>query len=280
MKKSKKNILQFNRPLSCDFFTFIFLVAAANAAILLFSSGKAFAQSGVSVALSDNLIVLDKRSRSGSVELVNLASDPTEFTMSVLSVKDSKLNGESLLRWAPRRTVAPANRTVPFRVSARVPKDLAPGEYLIRVGVTAKVQSPPPIPQEYENEDGEIEMGLAAVVPIVPTLPITVYYRHNIEEPTITLSPLVLTPNSSDSVGYFPVVKNQPEYSFVGSVRIIEKNSKKVINQGRLHLGQGISKSNVYMPRGDELTSASNSYCLQLWNVWPAEGAPIQQVCN
>jgi len=34
---------------------------------------------GVSVALSDNLVVLDSRHRSSAIELVNLSADPTEY---------------------------------------------------------------------------------------------------------------------------------------------------------------------------------------------------------
>jgi hypothetical protein len=259
-------------------FRYLFMPAALGLCLL---SGPALGQSGgVSVALSDNLIVLDSRSRSGAIELVNLASDPTEFTLSVLSVKDTQLDGESLIRWAPRRTLAPANRTAPFRVSARPPGDLPPGEYLIRVGVTARVQSPPPVPQEFENAEGEMEMGLSAVVPIVPTLPVTVYYRHGIETPTINAGSLVLTPDNITTMGYFPVTKPEPKYSFVGAVQVIEQNSGTIINQGRLHLAQGVSASNVNMPRGERAMLANGVYCLRIWHNWPAEGAPNQEVCS
>jgi len=259
-------------------FRYLFMPTALGLCLL---SGPALGQSGgVSVALSDNLIVLDSRSRSGSIELVNLASDPTEFTLSVLSVKDTQLDGESLIRWAPRRALAPANRTAPFRVSARPPGDLPPGEYLIRVGATARVQSPPPVPQEFENAEGEMEMGLSAVVPIVPTLPITVYYRHGIETPTINAGSLVLTPDSITTMGYFPVTKPEPKFSFVGAVQVIEQNSGTIINQGRLHLAQGVSASNVNMPRGERAMLANGVYCLRIWHNWPAEGEPNQEVCS
>lgn len=261
-------------------YLFPFSLIKASLGLLLFSGYAAAQSGGVSVALSDNLIVLDSRARSGAVELVNLASDPTEFTMSVLSVKDTELDGESLIRWAPRRTLAPANRTVPFRVSARPPGDLPAGEYLIRVGVTARVQTPPPVLREFKNEKGEIEMGLSAVVPIVPTLPVTVYYRHKIETPTIEAGTLVLTPDNPNSIGYFPVTKPQPKYSFVGAVQIIERSSRTIINQGRLHLSQELAASNVYMPRGEQPVIASNVYCLRIWNFWPAEGEPDQEACN
>lgn len=236
-------------------------------------------QSGVSVALSDNLIVLEQRSRSGTIELVNLASDPTEFRVSILGVSDSEVDGSALIRWAPQRALAPANRTAPFRVSARPPGDLPPGEYLIRVGVTAAVQAPPPLPRE-TNENEEPEQGIAVVVPIVPTLPVTVYYRHGIETPMVDAQPLVETPDDENFIGYFPVVKQQPEYSFVGTVQVVEKTTKTLINRGRLHLRQSTERSNVRMPRGEQTMIENGVYCLQIWDHWPGQGTPTTEVCS
>ena len=251
------------------------------AAVLVSVSTPALSQqSGVSVALSDNLIVLEGRSRSGTIELVNLAADPTEFTLSILGVRDSEVDGTTLIRWSPQRAVAPANRTLPFRVSARVPRDLEPGEYLIRVGVTSRVQSPPPVPQEFINEEGEPEQGIAVVVPIVPTLPVTVYYRHEIATPRVDAQPLVETPDDVNFLGYFPVVKRQPQYSFVGTVQVVERTTNTVINRGRLHLAQGTERSNVRMPRGEQAMLMDGVYCLQIWDHWPAEGQATAEVCN
>lgn len=236
-------------------------------------------QSGVSVALSDNLIVLEQRSRSGSIELVNLASDPTEFQISILGVSDTEVDGADLIRWAPQRALAPANRTAPFRVSARTPDGLPPGEYLIRVGVTAAVQAPPPIPRD-NAENEEPEQGIAVVVPIVPTLPVTVYYRHNIETPMVDAQPLVETPEDLNFIGYFPVVKQQPQYSFVGTVQVIEKTTNTLINRGRLHLRQSTERSNVRMPRGEQTMIENGIYCLQIWDHWPGQGVPTTEVCS
>ncbi|WP_404400535.1 hypothetical protein LG288_11095 [Idiomarina seosinensis] len=236
-------------------------------------------QSGVSVALSDNLIVLEQRSRSGTIELVNLASDPTEFRISILGVTDSEVDGSDLIRWAPQRALAPANRTLPFRVSARPPGDLPAGEYLIRVGVTAEVQAPPPIPRD-DDDTEEPEAAIAVVVPIVPTLPVTVYYRHGIETPMVDAKPLVETPDDEKFIGYFPVVKQQPNYSFVGTVQVIEKTTGTLINRGRLHLRQSTEQSNVRMPRGEQNMIENGVYCLQIWDHWPGEGAPTKEVCS
>lgn len=256
----------------CTYVIVLFVVFALE-------SGMAQA-AGVSVALSDNLIVVDNRHRSGAIELVNLAADPTEFTVKIQQVSDSEVNGEKLIRWAPQRAVAPPNRTLPFRVSSRAQSDLPPGEYLIRVGVSARALSPPPAVIERKNEDGEIEQGIAAVVPIVPVLPVTVYYRHNIDTPMIDAQPLVATPGDEKYLGYFPVVKRAPQYSFVGTVQVVEKATGAIINQGRLHLRQGTRESKVQMPHGKQTLKAGAVYCLNVWDRFPAEGAPGQQVCS
>lgn len=267
--------MKYNQLLFCS----ASIVIASALLILPFTAQSQ--QSGVSVALSDNLIVLEQRSRSGAIELVNLASDPTEFRLSILEVTNSEVDGSKLIRWAPQRALAPANRTAPFRVSARPPGDLPPGEYLIRVGVTAAVQAPPPLPRETnENENEEPEPGIAVVVPIVPTLPVTVYYRHGIETPMVDAKPLVATPDDEKFIGYFPVVKQQPGYSFVGTVQVIEKTTGTLINRGRLHLSQSTEKSNVRMPRGVQNMIENGIYCLQIWNHWPGQGTPTAEVCS
>jgi len=235
---------------------------------------------GVSVALSDNLVVLDSRHRSGAIELVNLSADPTEFKVKIQTVKDSEVDGESLIRWAPQRTLAPPHRTVPFRVASRPQSDLPSGEYLIRVGVSARAITPPLPIIERENEDGEIEQAIAAVVPIVPVLPVTIYYRHKMETPMIDAQPLVATPEDEKYLGYFPVVKRLPQYSFVGTVQVVEQATGEVINQGRLHLRQGTKESKVRMPHGKSLLKPGVGYCLRIWDHFPAKGNPDQQVCS
>lgn len=234
---------------------------------------------GVSVALSDNLLVLDQRQRSGTIELINLGADPTEFSLSVIGGEDSELDGAKLIRWSPQRALAPAHRTIPFRVAARPPSDLPVGEYLIRVGVRAERQAPPSLDNDIP-ESNEPEPGIAVMVPIVPVLPVTVYYRHGIEAPMLDVEPLVETPDDERFIGYFPVRKLQPQYSFVGTVQVIEKNTKTVINRGRLHLRQGAVGSEVKMPRGEQVMLDGGVYCIQIWDHFPGEGQPNAEVCS
>jgi len=74
----------------------------------------------ISVAISDNLIVIDESTRSGQIDLVNGGDDPMEFT--VFPLEDAEgivASAEPILRWAPEKAVAPAHRSLPFRVLAR-----------------------------------------------------------------------------------------------------------------------------------------------------------------
>lgn len=233
---------------------------------------------GVSVALSDNLAVLDERNRSTAIELVNLGADPTEFRLTVdPDIAGTDIDGRSVIRWSPSRALAAPHTTVPVRIAVRPPADLPPGEYMLRAGVTAEVQRPPPIDTGLDDAPPD---GIAVTIPVVPTLPIMVYFRHRISPPMIDSEPLVLTPDDADSMGYFPVVKRHPEYSFVGQVQVVDADSRQVINGGRLHLKPGSASSQVRMPRPAEAIEQSGRYCLLIWDHWPAQGPAQQEVCG
>lgn len=255
-----------------------YLLSITTIILLLISLNTDAQSKGVSVAISDNLLVLDKRKRSGTIELINLSADPTEFSVSVLSVENSELDGSKLIRWSPKRALASAHKTLPFRVAARPPKELPIGEYLIHVGVRAERQVPPPLDPNTVITD-ESEQGIAVMIPIVPVLPITIYYRHGIQTPMLDIAPLVQTPDDVGFIGYFPVRKLQPQYSFVGTVQIIEKKSNIVINRGRLHLRQGTVASDVKMPRGKQVMLDTGIYCIQVWDHFPSKGQPNAEVC-
>lgn len=252
--------------------------------VFIFSLGccllASVAQAQVSVALSDNLLILDSQTRSSMFELVNLASEPTEFRLETDKLLlGTKEDASKIIRWAPARSLVPANRTVPVRVSARPTPELAAGEYIFRVGVTAEVK---PVPQR--PRPGEVEAppdGIVVTIPLVPTLPVTVYLRHHIEAPMIDVEPLVLTPDDPEMMGYFPVKKRNPAHSFVGQVLVFEKTTGQRINSGRLHLRQGGGAgSRVSMPRGKTPLQVGAQYCLQVWDHFPGKGEPALVVCG
>jgi len=246
--------------------------------ILLAMASKV--QGDISVALSDNLIILDSKSRSGMIEVVNLGDEPTEFRLKVdETLLGTPNDASSMLRWAPARTLVPAHQTRPVRVAARPTPELAPGEYIFRVGVTAEAKPVARKPKPGEDIEAPPD-GLAVTVPIVPTLPVTVYLRHDIPPPALEVEPLVLTPGDEDVLGYFPVRKHNPAHSFVGQVQVAEMGTGKIANSGRLHIAQGKPGSRVNMPRGKVQVDNTATYCVRVWDHFPGEGPPQVESCG
>lgn len=244
---------------------------------LLCLGGPARAQ--ISVALSDNIVVLDSRTRSGLIELVNLGDEPTEFRLEVdESLAGTPADASSIVRWAPSRALVPAHQTRPLRIAARPTPELAPGEYVFRLGVTAEVR-----PVARRARPGEAEAppdGIAVRIPIVPTLPVTVYLRHGIEPPMIDVEALVATPDDPAVMGYFPVRRRNPAHGFVGQVQVVERGTGRLINGGRLHLRPGGDGSRVSMPRAAAPLAAGASYCVRVWDHFPATGPATVETCG
>ncbi|MGL5530123.1 MAG: hypothetical protein ACRDCI_17455 [Plesiomonas shigelloides] len=201
---------------------------------------------GLSVALSDNVLVLNDTDRSASLELVNLGSLPTEFALqSVKMVMNAKTqDGSEFIRWAPQRAKVPANQTMPMRISARQLDKLPPGEYMLKLNVSALTRPGP------EAKTADKAQGVAVTIPIMPVLPVTVYLRHGIDTPGIRAQKLVYTPKDREYLGYFPVTKTVPGQSFVGQIQVVNQATGDVLSSGRLHLRPTTNESVVRMPRG------------------------------
>lgn len=231
---------------------------------------------GLSVALSDNVLVLNDTDRSASLELVNLGSLPTEFALqSVKMVMNAKTqDGSEFIRWAPQRAKVPANQTMPMRISARQLDKLPPGEYMLKLNVSALTRPGP------EAKTTDKAQGVAVTIPIMPVLPVTVYLRHGIDTPGIRAQKLVYTPKDREYLGYFPVTKTVPGQSFVGQIQVVNQATGDVLSSGRLHLRPSTNESVVRMPRGKFTAGAAGTYCLKIWDHFPAKGNPIQEQCN
>ncbi|MGL5586140.1 MAG: hypothetical protein ACRDDD_12000 [Plesiomonas sp.] len=234
----------------------------------------------LSVALSDNLVVLDDSQRSSFIELVNLGRTPTEFALQSIKFTGAATakDGAEFIRWAPERARVPANRTLPMRISARNLEQLSPGEYVLQVNVSAQ-RRPNPV-RSTEAQNKEASSAVAVSIPVVPVLPITIYLRHQIDTPMITAQPLVYTPKDPDFLGYFPVTKKMAGVSFVGLVQLVDKATDEVVSSGRLHLQPSSKETKVRMPRGKFTAKAKGNYCLRIWDHFPAQGAPAQEQCS
>lgn len=238
----------------------------------------------VSVAISDDVIVLDAREKSGLVELVNFAAVPAEYNVRVLSLPDGIAAGDRLIRWAPRRAVVPANRTIPLRVVARPRGDLAPGEYVVRVGIQARGTALPDSEVLDGDTEGEnVDNGLGVSVPIQPILPTSVYYRHEIEAPRIEITGYTSEVESgAEGIGAFLTKKEDVDLSFVGSVSITHEPSGVILRQGRMHVPPGREPGPLLIPFSDEIPdmASDDEYCLRIWSEFPPRGEPYTERCS
>ena len=255
-------------------------------AVLLAGFGDISAQT-LSVALSDNLIVLTDQQRSGMLELVNLGDDPIEFNIKTAESANGTLkDGTNILRWAPARTLVQPHRTAAMRVSSRITDEMPPGEYVFRARVStvyhqAEKRAVPGLPS---SEDESAKNVLSVSIPVTPTLPVTVYMRHGIAPPTIEVKPFVSTPDDPKWMGYFPVQKVHPQYAFVGYVQVIDKVNGAILNGGRLHLPPGdatpVDNTHVRIEWPAKRESASGQYCLRVWDQFPKNGLPAKEKCD
>lgn len=239
---------------------------------LLGFSDQSMAQ--LSVTISDNVVILDEKRKSGSIDLVNLGSDPVEFSVSALD-DNRTASGEELIRWAPSRVLVPANRSARLRIMARNTASISGDEQLFRLGITAAVQQATrPINQTEDTTD-----AVAVTVPVIPTLPLFVYVRNNNIENLIRLESFVTTPDHERFAGYFPISKSAANRSFVGQVKVINKATNEILSEGRVHLPQGTEKSLVQVLRIETNSITPITHCIQLWDQYPGQGNPSQTVC-
>jgi len=234
------------------------------------------------VTLSDTLLVLDNQYRSSSVDMVNMSEDPMEFTMTV--VNDFNGIGADkipLVRWQPARAVVPGGQSVAFRVASRLRADLPAGEYEFRVGAKSVTQRPPVTLIPPDTPGGEPSLAVMGLV--MPELPITVYLRHNIDKPSVTVMPFVSTPNDLAYSGYFPLVKKDPAVSFVGIGQLVRKDTQAEVIASRIHLSPRQAEGRFNLPRSNKPGAepiASNAICLRLWNEYPARSKHTQELCG
>lgn len=237
-------------------------------------ASPAFAQ--ISVSITDNVVVLDNRQRSGEIGLLSMTADPVEFQVEAVDVPDEVIDGRDLLRWTPARTLVPANRSSPLRMVFRPPSDLAPGEYVVRLAVQSRRVDYQPNIAVPDGDEPAMSMGVA----IQPVLPVTVYLRHQVESPELTISKFEPAPDDDRVHGFFRIRKHPDAISFVGTVALIGQDSGNSYTQGRLRMGQTADERRVRVPRLADDEVLSEPVCLHIWPSFPARGQPEQRVCS
>lgn len=223
----------------------------------------------ISVSISDNVVVLNHQQRSAEIQLLSMSPAPVEFAIQPAELPASVQDGRAYLRWSPPRTLVPANRAVPLRMVFRPPADLPPGEYVVRLLVQS---SPSLLAPNTLDAQGALSMGVA----IQPVLPITVYLRHQVVQPELTLEGF--RTSADTPAGYFTVSKPPEAISFIGTLALVGQHSGEVLNQGRLRLGQTVDRLQIQVP----LSAAARTEptCLEIWPTFPPQGHPQHRLCS
>ncbi len=158
-----------------------------------------------SLTVSPTRIVLEGRTRSAEVTLINRGTAPGTYRISFKNMRmledgsyediDTPGPGErfadKMIRYAPRRVVLEPGVTQTVRLLVRKPRDLAPGEYRSHLLFQA---IPPPTAgadiEALELEEGEIRVQIRTIF----GLSIPVIVRHGKVSASVTLSDLSLRP--------------------------------------------------------------------------------------
>ena len=166
------------------------------------TSSVALAQS---LTVSPTRIVLEGRTRSAEVTLINRGTAPVTYRISFKNMRmledgsfeDIDVPGpgerfaDKMIRYAPRRVVLEPGVTQAVRLLVRKPRDLAPGEYRSHLLFQA---IPPPSSGEdieaLELEEGQIRVQIRTIFGI--SIPVIV--RHGKVSASVALSDLSLRP--------------------------------------------------------------------------------------
>ena len=249
---------------------------AVALALLFFTAPVA----AISVSISDNVVVLDNRQRSGEIELLSMTPSPVEFEVEPADLPEGIADGRDYLRWSPARTLVPANRASPLRMVFRPPADLPPGEYVVRLAVKSRQVDFQPSFQLDPDTEEPPQDGLAIGVAIHPVLPVTVYIRHQVDSPALSIGAFEPAADDEDSHGHFMVSKAPEAISFVGTVALVGERSNETLTSGRLRMGQNATERRIRVPRRDSEAALDEPVCLHIWPRFPARGEPEQRVCS
>ncbi|MFQ5775251.1 MAG: molecular chaperone [Kiloniellaceae bacterium] len=172
----------------------LYLAAALVLALPTPSRGQAVGDLGV----SPTRIVLEGRTRTAQISLLNKGSQPATYRISIVNMRmtetgkfetieepeaDQKF-ADRLIRFAPRQVTLEPGATQTVRVMLRKPKDLPPGEYRSHLYFRAV---PPPGAGRSVEATGSSE-GIQISLTVIPGVTIPLIVRQGTLSATATLS--------------------------------------------------------------------------------------------
>ena len=179
------------------------MFAAALAAVAAFASVPVMAQGAGDLVVSPTRVVLDGRTRSAQLGLVNKGPTTATYRITVVNMHmdengaikevakpvDGQQFADDLFRYSPRQVTLEPGASQAIRLLLRKPKDLADGEYRSHMMMRAV---PDLSGQSVENT------GNSAAVRLIPVFGIAVpiIVRHGKVEYAMSLSDLSFVPPS------------------------------------------------------------------------------------
>lgn len=179
------------------------MFAAALAAVAAFASVPVMAQGAGDLVVSPTRVVLEGRTRSAQLGLVNKGSTTATYRITVVNMHmdengaikevakpvDGQQFADDLFRYSPRQVTLEPGASQAIRLLLRKPKDLADGEYRSHMMMRAV---PDLSGQSVENT------GNSAAVRLIPVFGIAVpiIVRHGKVEYAMSLSDLSFVPPS------------------------------------------------------------------------------------
>lgn len=185
----------------------VFLVAAAAGMHSL--PGPAAAQGGFGdVTVTPTRLVLEGRTRSGTLSLANTGSKKTTYRITVINMRMTETGAfeeipegkatqdekfaEDLFRYAPRQVTLEPGESQLIRVAARKPAGLAAGEYRSHLLIRAVPESG--AGQSIEKKPGE---GLEISLAVIPGVALPIIVRHGDVSAQASISDLAFTAGSA-----------------------------------------------------------------------------------
>jgi hypothetical protein len=185
----------------------VFLAVAAFGTQL--QSATAVAQGGFGdVTVTPTRLVLEGRTRSGTLSLANTGSKKATYRITVINMRmtetgafqeipeadpaEGKNFAEGLFRYAPRQITLEPGESQLIRVAARKPAGLAAGEYRSHLLIRAIPESG--AGQSIEKKPGE---GLEISLAVIPGVALPIIVRHGELSAQASISDIAISPASA-----------------------------------------------------------------------------------
>ncbi|MGV3710671.1 MAG: hypothetical protein ACO1Q7_17750 [Gemmatimonas sp.] len=249
-------------------------LAGATAALLLCAPSAARAQG---LLIAPNAIVIDSKTKSGSVTLVNTGDRPIEASMStsyaypvtdslgtmflksIADVTDTMPSAREWIRIYPQKLVLPAGSRRTVRLMVEAPASLPTGEFWARLIVTSREATPQRVALEAgANVEARQDVAIGLTLELRSVL--GVFYRNGSVNTGVTLT-AARARIEGDSIAARVHMQRSGNAAFVGSLRMTLKDSTGVTRKERaLPLG-------VYYTLDPRLTVDGNGLADGLYTV-------------